>query len=401
MPGDTPKNSPVSQEWNPDAAFDPGAEARSNADDEDSGSRKDNKPATPSHAWVPEDEDWVPEYASDEVIDAAPEPETLHKPEAGQFDLAGNAIQPIEIWQPDAGVVKEPEPEEAGEKKQFDLFGNLIPAKGKSVPVSIKDSGGGEMWDPNAGAAEEGVTGKGLAAKSSQDVSDLVPLNVGRRGSKQDLLLPASKIRPDKRGKGNKREKRVSSRPPRSAQQNKVLYICIGIGVLVIGCATYLISVKAPNSEVLPVPDSYAQYIVPDQHVQIQRPVGWLTQPLTGGPQGISITKGVASIQISDEAAAPTAKLDTLHDDGKQALAAKYANYAEQPKLSFAIQAGDGRMSEWTAGGGFFHEKLHGYRVTILSAGRRVTVICACADNSWKTLKPAFAYVINGLAVAS
>ena len=73
------------------------------------------------------------------------------------------------------------------------------------------------------------------------------------------------------------------------------------------------------------------------------------------------------------------------------------SQYQEQPAKPWRSGAGDARVSEFTAGGGMFAEKVHGYRVTILGSERSIEIICKCPETDWPTLQPVFAKVIASI----
>lgn len=60
---------------------------------------------------------------------------------------------------------------------------------------------------------------------------------------------------------------------------------------------------------------------------------------------------------------------------------------------------GEGRCSEWSGDAGVWGGgKMHGYRATLLSGERRVTIVCRCPESNWKILQPAFDKVLGSLA---
>jgi hypothetical protein len=86
-----------------------------------------------------------------------------------------------------------------------------------------------------------------------------------------------------------------------------------------------------------------------------------------------------------------------VHPMGEKHMKDEYTNYEErEPKPFQSKGLGEGRRSTFladsTLGG-----KVYGYRATLLSGDRRVTVICACPATNWQALRPAFEQVINSL----
>jgi hypothetical protein len=69
------------------------------------------------------------------------------------------------------------------------------------------------------------------------------------------------------------------------------------------------------------------------------------------------------------------------------------------PTLFKGSRLGEGRLATFTAsGGGLFGSKLRGYRVTLLTNDRRVTVLCHAPVAEFPKLKPTFLAVCRSLA---
>lgn len=189
-------------------------------------------------------------------------------------------------------------------------------------------------------------------------------------------------------------------------------------------------------------PKAFAPYTAADKSFLCQAPQGWKTVGgsaggMTGGAlfssgdAKIDITADLAGSLVGDIAAAqdraasaaaggiesagggislpgvPGADLgkarkppvEKLHDASGKSMAKKLAQYEEKPMQTLQSRMGEGRFSEFTAGGDNpFNPKIHGYRVTILGSERRVTVISQCRETDWKALKPAFETTITSLA---
>lgn len=192
-----------------------------------------------------------------------------------------------------------------------------------------------------------------------------------------------------------------------------------------------------PPAPVAP-PTAFSPYTAKDKAFACQGPQGWELEDFAGGGMnsGVLFKKGDAKIDITadlagslmgDIAAAtdrmasggeaagggislpgvPGAGLgkarkppvEKLHEAGKKSIAEKYGNYEEQPMKPVQTRLGEGRFSEFTGGGGNpFSPKVHGYRVTMLPADKRVTVVAVCRETDWKTLKPAFETTITSLS---
>lgn len=92
----------------------------------------------------------------------------------------------------------------------------------------------------------------------------------------------------------------------------------------------------------------------------------------------------------------PVPAVEQLHMMNRDSLAAKYDNYAETPPHPFQGRLGDARLNEWT-GVANTGAKIHGYRVTMLTKDKMVTLICRCRETDWKTLQPAFVNIIHSV----
>jgi hypothetical protein len=57
---------------------------------------------------------------------------------------------------------------------------------------------------------------------------------------------------------------------------------------------------------------------------------------------------------------------------------------------------GEGRRSIFTSDGSL-GGKTYGYRATLLTGDRRITIVCSCPATNWKELKPAFERVTASL----
>ena len=92
----------------------------------------------------------------------------------------------------------------------------------------------------------------------------------------------------------------------------------------------------------------------------------------------------------------PVPAVEQLHKINRESLAAKYEDYSELPTHPFQARLGDSRLNEWT-GVGDTGAKMHGYRVTMLTKDKMVTLVCRCRETDWKTLQPAFVNVIHSV----
>lgn len=89
-----------------------------------------------------------------------------------------------------------------------------------------------------------------------------------------------------------------------------------------------------------------------------------------------------------------------VHPMGERSMKEDYSDYKEREAKPFQSKGlGEGRRSTFTASqamGG----KVYGYRATLLSGDRRITVVTTCPATNWAALKPAFERVINSLRMS-
>jgi hypothetical protein len=156
-----------------------------------------------------------------------------------------------------------------------------------------------------------------------------------------------------------------------------------------------------------------------DGAFKLRHPQGWSAE--TGSrPDNTyswaSFTRGSAKIQVfadvqgslmsgSDSAGqheegSELAPVHTAHTLYKKTVSKEYDDYNESnPTLFKGSQLGEGRISAFTAsGGGLFGSKLRGYRATLLTNDRRVTVLCHCPEGDFEKLKPTFLAVCRSLS---
>jgi len=187
----------------------------------------------------------------------------------------------------------------------------------------------------------------------------------------------------------------------------------LAIAVYVLVC---LLGVPGCGGAV-PAPTAFVAYNSPDGRFSCDYPKGW---EATGGgkvdmPYSYAkFTMGNAEIRVEADfagslfgdiakasgamagadAEAPVAR---VHPMGMRHMKDEYSNYEEREAKAFQSKGiGEGRRSIFLADqalGG----KVFGYRATLLSGDRRITVVCSCPATNWKALKPAFEKVIVSL----
>jgi len=184
--------------------------------------------------------------------------------------------------------------------------------------------------------------------------------------------------------------------------------VCVLFGLLdVAGCGG-----------AVPAPTAFVPYNSPDGRFACDYPKGWEATgsgDKTDAPYSwAKFSMGNAEIKVDADfagslfgdiakasgsmgggnAEAPTAK---VHPLGVRHMKEEYSNYQEREAKAFQSKGiGEGRRSifiaDQTLGG-----KIFGYRATLLTGDRRITVVCSCPATNWKALKPAFEKVIESL----
>jgi len=99
---------------------------------------------------------------------------------------------------------------------------------------------------------------------------------------------------------------------------------------------------------------------------------------------------------IGGDAEPPAARVHVNPIRMKQ-MKEEFSNYQEREAKGFQSKGmGEGRRSMFTADQ-TFGGKIFGYRATMLTGDRRITVVATCPAGNWQTLKPAFEKVISSL----
>jgi hypothetical protein len=183
-------------------------------------------------------------------------------------------------------------------------------------------------------------------------------------------------------------------------------------------------------------PTGFTPYVGSDKSFACQSPNGWKRSEsgangimssvvFTSGTAKVSVTSDLKGSLMADltrannaqtenlngslpegmqeQAAAqmpkPVPPVEKLHIAGKKSLEEKIGDYAENAMTPFPCAFGEARLSEFTGDAGMLKGgKTHGYRATILSGDRRVTVVCRCPESDWSTLRPAFSTILQSLA---
>lgn len=168
----------------------------------------------------------------------------------------------------------------------------------------------------------------------------------------------------------------------------------------------------------VPAPTAFATYNSPCGRFSCEYPKGWGVEG-GGKPESptssAKFTMGNAEILVSTDLAGslmgdiakssgsmyggdaepPVAK---VHPMGERYMKDEFNNYQErEPKVFQSKGLGEGRRSTFIASKAL-SGKVYGYRATLLSGDRRITVVCDCPATNWQVLKPAFEQVVASIS---
>ncbi len=156
-----------------------------------------------------------------------------------------------------------------------------------------------------------------------------------------------------------------------------------------------------------------------DGAFRLRYPPGWKSETGSRPDNTYSwarFTKGSAKIQVyadvagslmsgSDiggqyEEGSELAPVHNAHLQYKRTVSDEYSDYKEsEPTLFKGSTLGEGRIATFTAsGGGLFGSQLRGYRVTLLTGNRRITVLCESPGDEFKKHEPTFLAVSRSLS---
>ncbi len=156
-----------------------------------------------------------------------------------------------------------------------------------------------------------------------------------------------------------------------------------------------------------------------DQAFRLRHPTGW--KPETGSRPDNTyswarFTQGSAKIQVFADVAGSLmsgsdsarqvpegSELAPVHGAHQMALKTakeEFSDYSESKPVLFKGSAlGEGRIATFQASaGGLFGGKLRGYRVTLLTRNRRVTILCSCPEAEFSQLEPTFLAVCRSVS---
>ncbi len=155
-----------------------------------------------------------------------------------------------------------------------------------------------------------------------------------------------------------------------------------------------------------------------DGAFRLKHPPGWASK--TGSrPDNsyswVKLTKGSAKIEVyadvqgslisgSDSAqqheeGSELAPVHVAHEAYRRTASEEFSDYKESaPSLFKGSGLGEGRIASFTASGGLFGSKLRGYRVTLLTKNRRVSILCSCPSADFKAMEPTFLAVCRSVS---
>ncbi len=157
------------------------------------------------------------------------------------------------------------------------------------------------------------------------------------------------------------------------------------------------------------VPASYSNFQAKDRTFQCEQPAGWevISGGAPGAPSRATFKSGAAKIEIvadimgslfggvsrgNDDVEPPVV---AVHQLGKSKAAEELPGYEEDAPQVIQVALGEGRQSEFKAPG------VRGYRATVLTNDRSVSVLARAPEANWAAIKPAFQHVIDSLAPGS
>ena len=167
------------------------------------------------------------------------------------------------------------------------------------------------------------------------------------------------------------------------------------------------------------VPTSYNTFNSKDGSFQIQYPAGWEADSgdrsgyawakFTSGSAEISVDANIAGSVIGDlsKSSGISLGIEVDHED-RTPVASVHAHEKQQFEDSAGVKEEkpvvvktgfpDARKSEFS-GTKTFGGTIRGYRVTALSADKRIRVVCQCPESEWEALKPAFNKAIESVSM--
>ena len=267
--------------------------------------------------------------------------------------------------------------------------------------------------DPAAPAPRSAPVRRSAPAAPAADEFDLGP---EEETFKLPARLPQKKKKKPAPSTENERRSRKSAESDEK-RFNPVIPLAIG-GVIVLGVAGALLvpMLRSGKSGIEP-PESYATYAdrIGD-HFRLEYPEGWELESggrgssnpwarFTNGNAKIFVKTSTGASAIGDIMGAGRDQSDLpddlkavteVHALMKDQFADDYSDYEEQPGSMVDTGMGEGRLTEFTASGGW-GSKIKGIRVSCLGVNYQFTVMCDCPEADWTVCRPIFEHVAKSL----
>jgi hypothetical protein len=156
-----------------------------------------------------------------------------------------------------------------------------------------------------------------------------------------------------------------------------------------------------------------------DNAFKLRHPKGWEAETGSRPDNTYSwatFTQGSAKVQVfadvtgslmsgapadgQYEEGSELAPVHRAHEQYRKTISEEFSDYQEgKPSLFKGAGLGEGRIAVFTAsGGGLFGSKVRGYRVTLLTNDRRVTVLSQCPEADFGKYKPTFLALSRSLS---
>jgi hypothetical protein len=156
-----------------------------------------------------------------------------------------------------------------------------------------------------------------------------------------------------------------------------------------------------------------------DGAFKIRHPQGWEAETGSRPDNTYSwarFTKGSAKIQVfadvqgslmsgsdvnrDQEEGSEFAPVHNAHELYQKTAAKEYSDYKEsEPGVFKGSSVGEGRVATFSAStGGILGTKLKGYRITLLTNNRRISILCECPERDFEKLKPTFLAVSRSVS---
>lgn len=169
--------------------------------------------------------------------------------------------------------------------------------------------------------------------------------------------------------------------------------VCLLPLLLLLGCA---------RQTALRAPKAFIAFKARDRAFRGERPDGWRELSGVGkdGMSAVSLTFFDVRLGITAEKRTPENTAQRLHAAHRGRASEGLLHYQELPAQPQKSELGEGFLSEFTGElrAPMGVNKVHGYRVTVCTKDREISLVARCWDSDWAAISPAFRRVINSLA---